>query len=418
MRISNFFSKKNYSKDSRVLISNFGYLSLLQISSYFFPFITIPYLSKTLGVDGFGKIAFAAAIIVWFQTIADWGFNYTATRDVAKYRDDLNKVSEIFSNVLWSRLLLVIVSLLILCLLILFIPKFKDNYAILLITFIIVPGQVFFPDWFFQAMEKMKYITVLNISSKIFFTINIFFLIKNKEDFILQPLIISFGYIFSGIIAMYLILVKWKIKLQPPNINSILNAIRNSSNVFFNNFVPNLYNSLSVVILGFFGSASANGILDAGSKFVKIGQEFMYVLSRTFYPFLSRRIDKHNLYVKINLSFAFIVSLSLFLLAPTLIRLFFTVEFLDSILILRIMALSIFFLALSNVYGTNYMIIQGHERELRNITIVCSLIGFFISFPLIYYYDVIGAAITITCSRLILGISIAKKSRKFLKNNN
>ena len=55
------------SKDGRTLASNFGYLMLLQISGYVFPLLTIPYLARVIGVDGFGKIAFAAAVVVWSQ---------------------------------------------------------------------------------------------------------------------------------------------------------------------------------------------------------------------------------------------------------------------------------------------------------------------------------------------------------------
>src|SRR5690554_3782766 len=140
------------SKDGKVLASNFGYLMLLQIAGYVFPLITIPYLARVIGVDGFGKIAFAAAVMVWFQTVSDWGFNYTATRDVARNRDNLEKVSEIFSNVLWARMFLAIVSFILLYTLIAAVPYFNENKDILLVTFLLIPGHILFPDWFFQAM--------------------------------------------------------------------------------------------------------------------------------------------------------------------------------------------------------------------------------------------------------------------------
>ncbi|MCF0207273.1 MAG: oligosaccharide flippase family protein, partial [Bacteroidales bacterium] len=105
------------SNDSKVLAENFMYLSVLQVAGYIFPLITIPYLARVIGVEGYGKIAFAAGIITWVMTITDWGFNYTATRDVAKIRDDKQKVAEIFSNVLWAKLLLMLASLVVLTIL-------------------------------------------------------------------------------------------------------------------------------------------------------------------------------------------------------------------------------------------------------------------------------------------------------------
>lgn len=403
------------SKDGKTLLANFGYLSLLQITGYIFPLVTLPYLARVIGVDSFGKIAFASAVVVWFQTVADWGFNYTATRDVAQNREDKEKVSEIFSNVFWARILLMLLSLFLLLIVIAIVPKFKENSTIILLTFLMVPGGIMFPDWFFQAMERMKYITILNLLSKALFTIAIFVFIKQKSDFILQPLITSLGSVISGLIAMYFIIGRWGVKLHKPQLKPIVQTINESTNVFLNNITPNLYNSFSTMLLGFYGGSVANGKLDAGGRFVGIFQQFMSIISRVFFPFLSRRIDKHDLYVKINLWLSISVSLLLFFFAPVLIKLFFTPEFNDAIWVLRIMSFSIFFLTLSNVYGTNFMIIQGHERQLRNITFVSSIIGFALSFPLIYFFDYIGAAVTVTLTRGILGTSIMWNASK-IKN--
>lgn len=403
--ISNIKNRILSSKDGKTLFANLGYLSLLQIAGYIFPLITIPYLAKVIGVDGFGKIAFASSVIIWFQTISDWGFNYTATRDVAKNRSDIGRVSDIFSSVFWARCLLMIVSFIILVFLIILIPKFREDSNVIFATFLMIPGYIMFPEWFFQAMERMKYITILNILSKALFTVAVFIFVKEKSDYILQPLFVSCGYILSGILAFYYIRRIWGIKLKKVPPATIFSAIRSSFDVFLNNIMPNLYNSFSTMLLGFVGGPSANGIYDAGCKFVNIAQQFMQVVSRTFFPFLSRKIEKHHLYVIINVFLAAVGSLLLFLLSPLLIKLFFTPEFISSIIIMKIMSISLFFLMLSDVYGTNYMIIQGKERKLRNITLICSLIGFAISFPLIHYFDYIGAALTVTITRGLLGFS-------------
>ena len=406
MDIKNKLNRIRQSKDGKVLVENFAYLSLLQVAGYVFPLITMPYLARVIGVEGFGKIAFASGIMVWIQTIADWGFNFTATRDVAKNRDNKKKVSEVFSNVLWARCLLMILSFAVLLVLVMFVPEFKENAAVIFVTFLMIPGHIMFPDWFFQAMERMKYITILNLLSKIVFTVAVFVFIKEKEDYILQPLFVSLGFVVSGIIAMYYILIRWQIRLSHPSFNGIKQTIKNSTDVFINNLMPNLYNSFSVILLGMWGGSVSNGKLDAGNRFVNIAQQFMAIISRVFFPFLSRRIDKHDLYVRFNIMVAACLSVLLFFGAPLLIRIFFTEEFNDSILVLRILSISILFLSLSNIYGTNYMIIAGHERKLRNVTAVSSLIGFILSFPLIYLFDFLGAAITITLTRGILGISI------------
>lgn len=405
LKLKKIFKSLRKSKDGKTLVANFGYLSLLQVAGYVFPFITMPYLAKVIGVEGFGKIAFAAAIMVWMQTIADWGFNYTATRDVAKNRENKEKVSDIFSRVFWSRCLLMLFSFLLLVLLVYLIPKFKENAAVILVTFLMIPGQIMFPDWFFQAMERMKYITMLNLLSKLLFTVLVFVFVKDKNDYILQPLFVSLGFILSGIIAMYYILIKWKVKLRVVSFLSIINTIKSSTDVFINNIVPNFYNAFSTLLLGFVAGSTANGILDAGKKFLTIGSQFLGVFSRTFYPFLSRKIEKHSFYAKINITVVSLISFCLFLCAPFLIKLFFTSEFSEAVVVLRITSISLLFESLKNVYGINYMLLQGYERQMRNIMIVCAFVGFCISFPLIHYFTYVGAAVVYTFTLGLMGIS-------------
>lgn len=403
-------------KDGKALASNFGYLMIMQITGYIFPLLTIPYLARVVGVEGFGKIAFAAAVIIWFQTITDWGFNYTATRDIARNRDNLEKVSEIFSNVLWAKSLLALISFLILFILTEFIPYLKENQILLFITFMLVPAKILFADWFFQAIEKMKFITIFDLIAKAIFTAGIFLFVKEKSDFILQPLFLSLGSVLVGLVAFYLIVFKWKVRILPPRQKEIFITIKNSKDVFINNIIPNFYNSFSSVLLGIWGGSIANGLLDAGSKFANIAQQFINILSRVFFPLLSRKSNKHSIYAKINITISIFSSIILILLAPFIIKIFFTPEFYQAIIVLQIMACSLIFLALSNTYGVNYMLIHGYEKSLRNITIVASLVGFISCFPLIYYYSFIGAAITVTFTRVILGLSIMFKAKSIQRS--
>lgn len=397
------------SKDAKTVASNFAWLTLLQVAGYVFPLITMPYLARVIGVDGFGKVSFALSVIVVIQTFVDWGFNFTATRDVAKNSDDKEQVSRIFSNVLWARCSLMLLAFAIILLLAAIIPVFHENQTVLLVTFLMIPGHIMYPDWFFQAMERMKYMTILNVLSRLLFTVLVFVFIKDRTDFILQPLFTSIGFIVSGIIAM-LIIRKWGITIYRPSIKEMVMTIKGSTDVFINNLMPNLYNNFSNILLGAFSGSYQTGLLDAGSKFVIVAQQFLSVLSRAFFPFLSRKIEGHSLYMKMNLFCSILAGLLLYIFAPLIIDIFFTSQFSDSVLLMRLLAVSLPFMALSNIYGTNYMILTGHERELRQITVIGSLIGFLSAFPLVYYWEALGAAMNIVLARMLLGCGIAFKA--------
>jgi O-antigen/teichoic acid export membrane protein len=384
--------KKN--ADAKALADNFLYLSILQFIGYTLPFITLPYLAKTLGVEKFGILAFATAVMAYFQAFVDFGFNYTAVRDIARQKDDRMAVSKIFSTVMTIRVLFAVFAFLILLVLILLIPLFRNNRTILLLTFTYIPCYILFPEWLFQAMEKMKFITILNILSKLIFTILVFTVIKTHDDYVWQPILTSMGFLISGLLALIIISYKFRIIYYLPTIQEISRTIKNGWDMFVNIFLPNLYTNFSTILLRAYAGEASTGIFDAGNKFINITQQLTNVLSRAFYPFLARRMDKHSFYQRVSMTFSVIMTILLFFGANSIIGFFYTPQFKDSATVLRILSLSIVFLFLMNAYGTNYLVLINQEKKLKMIIVWCSVFGFALSWLAVIKWGPIGAAVT------------------------
>ena len=94
----------------------------------------------------------------------------------------------------------------------------------------------------------------------------------------------------------------------------------------------------------------------------------------------------------------------LIVFAPILINIFFGEEFADSVIILRITSVSLIFLMMSSVFGVNYLLVNGYDKILRNITILSSIIGFALAFPLVKYFAALGVAIVYTFTSSLIGI--------------
>lgn len=409
------FNQLKKSPVAQTLLTNFSFLTLLQVANYLIPIFTLPYLARVLGVDRFGEIAFATTVMVYFQTIVNYGFSYTATRDIAKNRENPEKVSVIFSAVMWSGILLMVGSFLLLVVLILVIPKFYQMKELLLISFGLIPGYVLFPQWMFQGLERMKYITLLNILARLIFMFAVFIFIRKESDYLLQPLFTSLGFIISGLIAIYILLCKYRIKWRKPSYPDIKRTITESTDVFINQLFPNLYNSFSTLLLGFWGGDYANGILDAGRRLALVAVQFLRTVSIAFFPYLSRSLKRHKQYAMIVLLPSVLTFCILFFGAPLLIRIFFSERFEDAVGVMKIFAVYPFVLSLLDVYGKNYLIILRKEKILRNITLVCSLIGFCVAWPLVYYCGYTGAAVTVVSIAALNGIWVFFKARELKK---
>ena len=403
-------------KDGKTVFANILSLGFLQIAGYVFPLLTMPYLARVLGVSYIGKIAFASAVIVYFQTLVDYGFNFTATRDVAKKRNDIEAISKIYSSVLYCKILLLALAFFLLTILVITVPKMREDWDLLFITFLLLPGYMIFPEWLFQGLEKMKFITALNILSKFIFTVAVFVFIKSKDDYLLQPLLTSCGYVVAGITAMWIIRYRLGINLIPIKKCNLRQTFKGSTDVFLNQLMPNLYNNFSVMLLGFFCGPMANGIFEAGNRLTSIADRLLNVIARAFFPFLSRNADKHKKYAKWHFALFSLCALTLFLFSEFFIKVLFSSEFLDATWVLRILALSFLGLGLSHIYGTNYLIVIGREKVLRNITFKNAVFGFLLSFPLIYFYGYIGAALTVGITRLYLGGCVYLKAQSYQKN--
>ncbi len=385
-------------------MGNFVWLSILKVVGYVFPLITMPYLARVIGVAGFGEIAFAASIVVFFETFTDFGFNYTATRDIARCRDDRDAVSTIFSNVFWSKLLLMIIAFIILCILIFAIPSLYEKRLLLFLTFLYIPGHILFPDWFFQAMEDMKYITILNVLSKTLFTTLVFVVIKEQSDYVWQPMLTAIGYWVSGLIAMIFVYRRFNVRILRPSLAKVWQTIKGSANMFVSLILPNLYTNFSTILLRTTCGEVATGLYDAGAKFINIINQIFDVLSRAFYPFLARHINRHKVYVIISGVSSLLASMALFIGADWLVKIFYTTEFAEAATVIKIMSISPIALFLLNTYGTNFLVIKGKENVYRNVTIVFSVVGFMLSLLCVPKYSYVGMAFTVTFARVVGGV--------------
>lgn len=396
------------------LLENFFSLSILKLVNAILPFVTLPYLIKVLGFQQYGAIVLALSLITYFQAITDYGFNLSATREIAQHRHSNKQLIYIYNKTMISKIILLIFSLLCLCGLILLVPQFRADFLVYSLMCLMLIGQTLFPEWFFRGVEQMRYITVLDLVVKFSFTVGVFVLIKKPEDYWIYPLLYGTGFFLVSMIAHILILKKYKINFIFIKLNKILKNLKKNSSLFINQFMPNFYNNTTTFLIGMLLGNVTAGLFGSIRQITNILSVFNAVISMVFFPYLVRKKEKFYLFSKFYLVGFFVLTILLILIHPLIFNWLGVVDNNLSV-IFNMLSFGVFFIAVYSLYATNYLIPRGYDRVVLKNTLFISILGLISSYPLIKLFGLIGGAINIAFAQFLMGISSYFYYRKVIK---
>ncbi|MGX7419007.1 flippase [Carnobacterium gallinarum] len=396
-------------KNSKI-IHNFLSLASVQVLNYLLPLITLPYLMRVVGVSNFGLISFAQAIMQYFILFTDYGFNLIATRDISKARKDEKRVSAIFCSVMAAKLILLVISFAILVVLIIVVPKFKQDALLYLFTFGMVVGNVLFPTWFFQGIEEMKVISLLNVFSKIIFTVGIFIIVKKPSDFLNVAILNSLGFMLIGVLSIIIVFSKYNVKLTIPKRHEVINQMKEGWDIFLSNMFSSLYTTSNTVILGFLASNEIVGYFSAADKIIKACSSVISPIIQAVYPHISIIIERSKeealLFIrKIGFWITIVIGAGCLILlfgSPVILPIFAGNNYDHSIVLIQIMSFLPLIIGWANILGILTLINFGYQKELSRIYIYSSLFSIITTIILVPLYKEVGTAINVTLIEAIV----------------
>lgn len=409
--IKKLLNRAEYKK----IIENIVSLTGLQFASYILPLITLPYLTYVLGPDKFGLTQYAISLITYFQMFTDYGFNLSATRELAIVREDKKKVSEIFSTVMFIKLMLTVISFVALLAIVTFIPKFSNDADVYLLTFGIVVGYVLFPTWLFQGMEYMKYTSILNIIGKVIFTVFIFVFIHQSSDYLLVPIINSFGYIVVGVLGIYISLTRFDIDLSLPSVENIKYHLREGWHVFLSTIAINMYTTTNTFLLGLLTNNTLVGYYSIAEKIITAANGLFNPISQAIYPFISRSVnneDKNSNILRIRkltklaAVLGAVFSLGIFVFADLIISILFGPQYSSSILVLRILSIIPFMVSLSNIFGIQTMLTFNYKQAFSRVVLMGGILDIILGIILITLFNEVGIAISFAVTETFITVAM------------
>lgn len=390
---------------SKSIKANYIYTIANTFLGLIFPLITFPYVSRTLQPEGFGLYNFYNSIIAYVGLFANIGISLYATREVARHREDLEARSKLTAEIFLLNLITTCLAYSSIFILGSFVPRIHENselFYVMSISILLGPLSV---NWFFQAMEDFKYITIRSLLVKLLSLIFLLTFVKEKEDVMIYAivgLIATTGNNLFNIIHLRKFIrlkgLKWT-QL------SIFRHLRPSLMLFVLNIAISIYVNLDSVMLGFIQSDEAVGYYTVAGRISHIILSLVtslgvVLLPRFSYLLEANETEEFNRLCRKSMDFTLGISLpivvGLIMLASPLITFVFGQSYKESVLVLQLISPIILFAGITNVLGIQILYPKGKEKLMIYSTIGAAIVNFSLNFVLIPSYSYNGAAFS-TC---------------------
>lgn len=399
-------------------------LGMIQIANLTIPLFTLPYLTRVLGVEPYGKVALVQAITMYLILFVDFGFSWSATRAISASRHDHQAVSRIFWENWCAQWVLLCIAACALCTVVAAIPRFHGDIWLFTAGFAQVAANVMFPIWLLQGLEKLREAAVCQLLGRLLALPLIFLLVKSPEDAAFSLLLTGLGPILAGVFSLGWIWRHQLVSMVRPGLRQMISALRGSAHLFGSKLSVSAYSTLNPIILESAAGTMALGYFNLADKACTAAQCGLNPFSQAIFPRMAN-LYEHNpaqarkllrLSILIVLGLAGVISVGLWLVADLAIHLLGGPNFAASADVLRWMALLPVIKGLSNIFSVQIMVPNGMHATMNKILASAGVLSIALIWPMSSWLGAVGAAQTslLTESFVMLAMGYCVYRKGFL----
>jgi len=275
--------KKIVLRNTKV-IENYFFMTALQIISSLFGILIYPYLIRVLGASSYGLYVFSLSITTYFIGFISFGFNFPAVKAIAQNKDNLQVKSTVISSILTAKTYLALVSTVIFIILLYSIPFMCENKLIISVSYLQIIGEILFPQWYFQGIQKMKIVTYIQLGIRLLSLPFIFIFIKGPADCWIYALITALSVISGGIISILYIQRHDNVIIRFVSISSLKSHFRDAMPFFWSSSVGTIkQESVTIIIGSFFGMRDV-ALYDLANKLIVIPRMLTTSINGALFP--------------------------------------------------------------------------------------------------------------------------------------
>ena len=384
---------------------NTFWLAIFQLAKMIFPFLILPILTRRLSVETYGNLTFIKTVMNFLQIFLDFGFMLSATKEIAKIKNDTNKIQQIMADTLLARLILGGIGFLLIIILSFFFPILSHNFLFTITSYLTVFLSIFLFDFLFRGLEIIHVMTIRFIIMKtISFLLTIFF-VRQDHQIILIPLFD----ILSSVIAIILVafeLQKRNFRLIRPKLKSSIYSLKISLVYFLSDVSATAFNAISTIIIGLVFSSTEVALFGVSIQIIGAIQALLGQLSSGIYPIMVRQKSRkfiQQIFQK-TIPLVFLFTGLIFILLPLALQVLAGDKYAAAHPIIQILAITIFFSFINTLLGWPTLGVINQQNKVTLSTIISTVFNL-VSLILLYLssnLNLYSVAITRVITEIIL----------------
>ena len=393
---------------NRKLVDNLVSLYAVQALNYALPLFTLPFLARVLGAAHWGELAFAEAYATYVSFLVEYGFSFSATREVSQARHDANVRAHQLAGVIGAQFLLSTAALLITFILSFTVHAWAQYRPLLPFACLLAIGRAIIPFWYFQALERMRFIAVLNVISNLAAAGVIFGFVRGPSQTWI-PLVARACAMFVSAAVAYTIAFR-ETPFLAPRVTHALRAFKEGSSLFLFSGAVTLYSTANVLVLGLLSPATVVAFFAGAEKIAKASVGLMTPISQTFYPRITyllkedprKAMETARLSLLMTVGVATVAGLAYLIGAPLLVRMLLGPGFQRSVPVLRILAILPPIIAASIVLGLQWMVPLRMDWIYSRLVLSAGVLNIVLACLLVPRYQEIGMATSVVIAEALV----------------
>lgn len=378
------------------------------------PLITTPYVTRRLGASGVGEYGFENSIACYFALFIKLGLNNYGNRTIAYSRDNRKAMSKEFWNIYFFQFLCAIAVCAIYlgyCLLV------SSNFLVSFILILYVISSGLDITWFYQGMEEFKLTVTRSTIIKLLSTIAIFIFIKGEDDVALYTFIMCIGS-FGGQIFLWPILFRY-VDFVRPTREEVIKHIKPNLLLFLPAIAVSFYKIMDKIMLGVISTKTEVGYYESSEKIIKVPmalvESFGVVMQPRMSNLIANKADKKYMSELLKKSLILIMLSSTVLgfgimsIADQFVPAYYGKGFEQCSLLFKILLPSCMFLAMTNIFKTQYLLPKKKDKEYIRALFTGAIVNVTINILLIPLMASGGAAVGTLVAEasvcLVIGLS-------------